>query len=413
MTSKGNNKAQESCRIALVGSHEMRLGKILELLLTEPDMQQLAANDDSETVNVKVAYLPCVAKFDSYPDDNGKQIRYLASVDYHPELLPVPAQNELPSSLLEIFDEATIENSRTGEPLFPHGIAGVAIGSGIEGEESVNMISKYFSMMMMQSTAGGDDDDDQKRKLVVQCVQPMSGYASMHDELAAFKDLDKKQKEEATRQRTMGPAKMAKFAFDFAQDIVQDALQKRRVRQEVAQHQHVEAATQVQANNNTILEEPDLPYQVVDPNKDCFSCRKCRTVIFGQDDMQDPPHVPSQHQFGYRKHGGGATGDCQSFFLHDVMDWMKSGSSGRSSSSAAVGDEGRIHCPKCDTKIGTLHWSGAQCSCGTWVVPAIQIPKSKVDLVPPQTQQGLLPPPTGTVVSRPVVMPVQQVQQPL
>lgn len=59
--------------------------------------------------------------------------------------------------------------------------------------------------------------------------------------------------------------------------------------------------------------------------------------------------------------------------------------------------EGKFGCPKCDTKIGTWNWSGAQCSCGTWVVPAIQVPRSKVDLVPPQTTLSTLP--VGTIVS--------------
>jgi len=41
--------------------------------------------------------------------------------------------------------------------------------------------------------------------------------------------------------------------------------------------------------------------------------------------------------------------------------------------------EGKLVCPNCDTRFGSYVWSGDQCSCGFWVVPAIQVPKSKVD----------------------------------
>ncbi|KAG5175166.1 hypothetical protein JKP88DRAFT_229260 [Tribonema minus] len=43
--------------------------------------------------------------------------------------------------------------------------------------------------------------------------------------------------------------------------------------------------------------------------------------------------------------------------------------------------EGKICCPgkHCSARVGTYKWTGSQCSCGTWITPAIQIPKSKVD----------------------------------
>ena len=40
---------------------------------------------------------------------------------------------------------------------------------------------------------------------------------------------------------------------------------------------------------------------------------------------------------------------------------------------------GKLTCPGCSTKFGAFVWSGETCSCGAWVVPAIQVPKSKVD----------------------------------
>jgi len=50
----------------------------------------------------------------------------------------------------------------------------------------------------------------------------------------------------------------------------------------------------------------------------------------------------------------------------------------------ALGDfseaDGKIICPKCKCRLGTYNWAGAQCSCGQWITPAIQLTKSKVDL---------------------------------
>jgi hypothetical protein len=30
-------------------------------------------------------------------------------------------------------------------------------------------------------------------------------------------------------------------------------------------------------------------------------------------------------------------------------------------------------------RVGTLKWAGSQCSCGTWVTPALQVYKKVVD----------------------------------
>ena len=42
-------------------------------------------------------------------------------------------------------------------------------------------------------------------------------------------------------------------------------------------------------------------------------------------------------------------------------------------------DEGDLHCPKCACRVGAYAWYGAQCACGAWVAPAIQVTKSRVD----------------------------------
>jgi dual specificity phosphatase 12 len=41
--------------------------------------------------------------------------------------------------------------------------------------------------------------------------------------------------------------------------------------------------------------------------------------------------------------------------------------------------EGKLACPKCAARVGSYAWHGTPCSCGTWVVPAFQLTKSRVD----------------------------------
>lgn len=42
---------------------------------------------------------------------------------------------------------------------------------------------------------------------------------------------------------------------------------------------------------------------------------------------------------------------------------------------------GKLYCPnsKCGTKVGAYCWKGSRCSCGKWVVPAINLQTAKVD----------------------------------
>ena len=46
---------------------------------------------------------------------------------------------------------------------------------------------------------------------------------------------------------------------------------------------------------------------------------------------------------------------------------------------AFTDNEGKLSCPHCQSKLGSFTWSGNQCSCGQWVVPAFSFSKRKVD----------------------------------
>ena len=63
---------------------------------------------------------------------------------------------------------------------------------------------------------------------------------------------------------------------------------------------------------------------------------------------------------------------CSSLFL-EPLKWMEDVEKG--------GNDGKLSCYKCKTRLGHFSWSGAQCSCTHWVTPAFQLHKSKVDIV--------------------------------
>ncbi|BFU21227.1 dual specificity protein phosphatase, putative [Entamoeba histolytica HM-1:IMSS-B] len=104
-----------------------------------------------------------------------------------------------------------------------------------------------------------------------------------------------------------------------------------------------------------------------------YRCKKCRSLLFTENDIQQ--HEPNNNEvsFGYRRRGGG--GDCNSVFLKDKLVWM----------GLCDQNTGKIECPKCHYEIGTYTWSGNQCSCGKWISPALQIAISKVDKEKPFT----------------------------
>jgi len=116
-----------------------------------------------------------------------------------------------------------------------------------------------------------------------------------------------------------------------------------------------------------------------------FCCRRCREPLFRPSHVS--AHAVGAHGFSYHRTqkaaraaagggaggggGGGGAGDaCTSFFLTEALRWME---------RAAADVEGKLLCPRCAVRVGTLAWAGAQCSCGTWVTPALQIVKKAVD----------------------------------
>mmetsp|Transcript_20371 Transcript_20371/g.25719 ORF Transcript_20371/g.25719 Transcript_20371/m.25719 type:complete len:203 (-) Transcript_20371:160-768(-) len=108
-----------------------------------------------------------------------------------------------------------------------------------------------------------------------------------------------------------------------------------------------------------------------DHQEGVYLCRKCRNQLFTVADLED--HEPRMHTFHKLKARNLDTGvRCTSYFIEEKLSWM-----------GDMSDvEGKLICPngRCKARVGTYKWVGSQCSCGSWVAPAIQIPMSKVDL---------------------------------
>ncbi|KAF9348456.1 hypothetical protein BGX26_000149 [Mortierella sp. AD094] len=116
-----------------------------------------------------------------------------------------------------------------------------------------------------------------------------------------------------------------------------------------------------------------------------LKCKKCRRALVARDSVIS--HTPGQGQnaFQYRKRNATlhvseaiqsdistitpqSSTTCQSYFIEPV-EWIQ----------GLHGLDGKVACPKCDSKLGTFNWSGDQCSCGAWVTPAFMLHKGKVD----------------------------------
>ena len=120
------------------------------------------------------------------------------------------------------------------------------------------------------------------------------------------------------------------------------------------------------------LEEVKKEMKEVIEEKSVFSCRMCRRPLFFAENLL--PHQVGRHNIPYHKRdkGNAVSSDfvsCNSHYLQEPLQWMGNTDE----------NEGKICCSKCQSRVGFWKWDGQQCSCGTWVTPAIQIAKNRVD----------------------------------
>ncbi|XP_005105712.1 dual specificity protein phosphatase 12 [Aplysia californica] len=116
-----------------------------------------------------------------------------------------------------------------------------------------------------------------------------------------------------------------------------------------------------------------------------YKCRKCRVFLFHEGASTQHYVGQGESAFDWRskipanKRQRSGEGDaeviCTKSLFVDPLVWMK----GKISSIA-----GKLHCPKCNAKIGSYIWYGEKCPCGAWVAPAFHIDYGKVDKIPSQ-----------------------------
>jgi dual specificity phosphatase 12 len=341
------------CRVAIVGSHVIRVAKVLALIKEILESTILPSNIES------IEVLPLLASFDSYHDDKGNKVRYLSHITYHGL-----DGKQRGTSIAQFYDSFQSEDDGDdkGKLKLPP-ISIIAIGIGIEEESDINAITAFFSTM-----SGGNMEG-----ILIRCISPNPEFATMEEETKAFLQLDEMAKHEALLQQTIGPSKMAKFVMELISEYLKP----------LSIEEPNEAVTAEETNEIEQMEDTtSIQPHFIDEKKERYACRICRTILWGEDDLEDPPHEPSRHQFSYRKqqpYGMNRESTCQSIFLHSGMPWM---------GDISVDYEGKFCCPTCGSKLGIWKWAGAQCSCGTWVTPAIQIPSSKVDVLRPENDDS-------------------------
>ncbi|XP_052877554.1 uncharacterized protein LOC108470448 isoform X1 [Gossypium arboreum] len=112
-------------------------------------------------------------------------------------------------------------------------------------------------------------------------------------------------------------------------------------------------------------------------NRTAYRCKKCRRLVALQDNVVD--HTPGEGEtsFEWHKRRSGnpfnksSQTECSSVFV-EPLRWMTAVEEG------AI--EGKLSCAHCDARLGYFNWSGIQCSCGSWITPAFQLHKSRVDI---------------------------------
>lgn len=111
--------------------------------------------------------------------------------------------------------------------------------------------------------------------------------------------------------------------------------------------------------------------------KTVYRCKKCRRIVAMPANVVS--HTPGEGQscFEWQKRKSGSPYnrfgevECTSMFV-EPLKWMTSVEGGAL--------EGKLSCIKCDARLGYFNWAGIQCSCGSWITPAFQIHKNKIDI---------------------------------
>jgi hypothetical protein len=211
-----------TCRVAIIGAQRARVAKVTALLHADKSRNNIstislilsegetaaaeigaAANiiptlPDNIPSTITIEFLPIVATFDSYEDENGKTIRYLIKLEYHgPKGTLVKGK-----SLAPFFDDmqtndSDVDNENEVENYFP-GISAVAIGCGIESTDDVDKIRNVLETMSNSCSAQLNSKVDCERNssssMIIECTKPNAEYTTMKEENEAYRNLNEDEK---------------------------------------------------------------------------------------------------------------------------------------------------------------------------------------------------------------------------
>ena len=146
----------------------------------------------------------------------------------------------------------------------------------------------------------------------------------------------------------------------------------------------------------TKLEEYDKYINDINPEFN-FKCGKCRKSLFNDKQLILFHENSAKDTYSHKrkKNNSVNTTECTSYFLNieRLMNNNKNSNEEKKDIDFIEQfqivmekqnmklESGIIKCKKCSLKLGEFFDKGTQCSCGSWVVPAVQIVKSKVDKV--------------------------------
>jgi dual specificity phosphatase 12 len=354
-------------RVIVVGLNRPRLLKIISMVA---DSNETSAGGRRRRRR-NVEYISCVATMSSYEGTDGEDIRYMSSF--------ILADG---SPMNKLFDDEEFRLSLT-----------TVIMVGYEWKDSSDeeLVKNYFNSNMLLS-------------ITVKCVQPNEGFSTLNSEMNYFKNLPDEEKSKILKHGTytdddqtlmIGPMKMVHFILDNTVTASLDSIDD-------SVDEVVPQLVETEIQQETKKQQKKIP-GFIDQKSTSYACRMCRTVLIGQNHLVE--HRQNQHSFNhYRTKQIQINGaPCQSLFCNeDVLEWLVSSSNSPQEEEDQADNEGKLSCSKCSVKVGHWNWSGAQCSCGTWVVPAIQINLSKVDVILPESERAKVYTPT-------IVMPVLDV----
>ncbi|XP_018323402.2 dual specificity protein phosphatase MPK-4-like [Agrilus planipennis] len=107
------------------------------------------------------------------------------------------------------------------------------------------------------------------------------------------------------------------------------------------------------------LIKPDPGLTRIQPEPNVYQCKKCRRIIASASNLLKHPSKESKGSF------------CTKTYFLEPLSWMQ---------GITQTTQGKLHCPKCGTKLGSFSWiMGCQCPCGCQVAPAFYLTPSKID----------------------------------